>query len=58
VRRFLLKSNGLSSDTLSRILGVDRAIVRRIVKGTRSLTAGNIKALSDKFPDCRGLSLM
>ena len=58
VRRFLLKSNGLSGEALGRALGVDRSIVRRILKGTRSLSAENIKTLSAKFPECRGLSSM
>jgi len=45
VRRFLLKANGLSGDDLGRILGVDRVLARRIMKGTRSLTADHIKLL-------------
>ena len=56
VRRFSLKSNGVSGDTLSRILGVDRSVARRIVNGTRSLTAENVKTLSAKIPGCKGLS--
>jgi len=45
VRRFLLKANGLSGDDLGRILGVDRVLARRIMKGTRSLTPDHIKVL-------------
>jgi len=55
-RRFSLKSNGLSGDTLSRVLGVDRSVARRLVNGTRSLTAENVKTLSAKVPGCKGLS--
>jgi hypothetical protein len=45
VKRLLLKTNGLSGDELGRILGIDRALAFRILKGTRSLTADHIKTL-------------
>ena len=46
---FLLKENDLSVDDLSRIIGVDRSIGYRILKGKRNLTADHIKKLSTKF---------
>jgi antitoxin component HigA of HigAB toxin-antitoxin module len=60
VRRFLLKANGLSGDELGRILGVDRVLARRLMKGTRSLTPEHIKLLvarlivSADTPSCEG----
>jgi HTH-type transcriptional regulator/antitoxin HigA len=47
--RFLLENNGLSGDDLGRILGVDRSIAYRILKGTRKLTAEHLKKLSARF---------
>jgi len=47
--KFLLESNDLSGDDLGRILGVDRSIAYRILKGTRSLTADHIKKLAARF---------
>lgn len=47
--KFLLESNGLSGDDLGLILGVDRSIAYRILKGTRNLTADHIKRLAARF---------
>ena len=47
--KFLLESNDLSADELGTILGVDRSIAYRILKGTRQLTAEHIKKLSARF---------
>ena len=47
--RFLLSENDLSGDDLGRILGVDRSIAYRILKGTRSLTAEHVKKLAVRF---------
>ena len=47
--KFLLNENGLSADDLGSIIGVDRSIAYRILKGTRSLTAAHIKKLSSRF---------
>jgi HTH-type transcriptional regulator/antitoxin HigA len=47
--RFLLKENDLTADDLGSIIGVDRSIAYRILKGARNLTAGHIKKLSSRF---------
>ena len=47
--KFLLKENGLSADDLGTIIGVNRSIAYRILKGVRSLAAEHIKKLSDRF---------
>lgn len=47
--KYLLESNDLSGDELGTILGVDRSIAYRILKGTRQLTAEHIKKLSARF---------
>ena len=47
--KFLLAENGLTGDDFSRIIGVDRSIAYRILKGTRNLTADHIKKLSVRF---------
>lgn len=47
--KFLLESNNLSGDDLGSILGVDRSIAYRILKGTRQLTAEHIKKLAARF---------
>ena len=47
--KYLLESNNLSGDDLGGILGVDRSIAYRILKGTRQLTAEHIKKLAARF---------
>jgi HTH-type transcriptional regulator/antitoxin HigA len=47
--KFLLDENDLSADGLGRIIGVDRSIAYRILKGARNLTADHIKKLSARF---------
>ncbi len=47
--RFLLKENELTADDLGSIIGVDRSIAYRILKGARNLTAAHIKKLSNRF---------
>ena len=47
--KFLLEDNDLTGDDLGRIIGIDRSIAYRILKGTRSLTADHIKKLSARF---------
>jgi HTH-type transcriptional regulator / antitoxin HigA len=47
--RFLLKENDLTADDLGSIIGVDRSIAYRILKGSRNLTAEHIKKLSSRF---------
>ncbi|MGA3008460.1 MAG: helix-turn-helix domain-containing protein [Opitutaceae bacterium] len=56
--KFLLEENGLSGDDLGRIIGVDRSIAYRILKGARNLTAGHIKKLSARFAVSADLFLM
>ena len=47
--KYLLESNNLSGDDLGGILGVDRSIAYRILKGTRQLTAEHIKKLAARL---------
>jgi antitoxin component HigA of HigAB toxin-antitoxin module len=47
--KYLLKETGLSADDLGTIIGVDRSIAYRILKGARNLTAEHIKKLSSRF---------
>ena len=47
--KFLLAENNLTADDLGRILGVNRSIAYRILKGARNLTAAHIKKLSARF---------
>jgi HTH-type transcriptional regulator/antitoxin HigA len=47
--RFLLSESGLSGDDLGKILGVNRSVAYRILKGSRRLTAEHIKKLSARF---------
>ncbi|MBK8476391.1 MAG: helix-turn-helix domain-containing protein [Opitutaceae bacterium] len=47
--KFLLADNGLTADDLGQILGVNRSIAYRILKGARNLTATHIKKLSARF---------
>ena len=47
--KLLLKETGLSADDLGTIIGGDRSIAYRILKGSRNLTAEHIKKLSSRF---------
>ena len=47
--KYLLEEHQLSGDALAKILGVDRSIAYRILKGERSLTASHIKTLGAHF---------
>jgi len=47
--KFLLKENSLTADDLGEIIGVNRSIAYRILKGTRNLTADHIKELAARF---------
>jgi HTH-type transcriptional regulator/antitoxin HigA len=47
--KFLLTENGLTGDALSDIIGVDRSVAYRILKGRRNLTAEHIKKLTLRF---------
>ena len=47
--QFLLEENSLTADDLGDILGVNRSIAYRILKGARNLTADHIKKLAARF---------
>jgi HTH-type transcriptional regulator / antitoxin HigA len=47
--RFLLTENGLNGDDLARVIGVDRSIAYRILKGTRNLTVDHVRKLAARF---------
>ncbi len=47
--KFLLAENDLTGGDLGHIIGVDRSIAYRILKGTRNLTVDHIKKLSARF---------
>lgn len=46
---YILEENGLSGDDFAKIIGVDRSVAYRILKGERGLTAAHIKALCTRF---------
>ena len=47
--RFLIAEHGMTGDSLGQILGVDRSIAYRILKGTRNLTVDHVAKLAEKF---------
>lgn len=47
--KFLLDENSLTADDLGEIIGVNRSIAYRILKGGRNLTADHIKKLAARF---------
>jgi HTH-type transcriptional regulator / antitoxin HigA len=47
--KFLLEENSLTADDLGNIIGVNRSIAYRILKGGRNLTAEHIKKLAARF---------
>ena len=55
--KFLLEANDLTGDDLGRIIGVDRSIAYRILKGTRNLTTDHIKKLGVRFAVSAGVFL-
>ena len=46
---FLLEEHGQTGDGLATLLGVDRSVAYKILKGTRRLTADHIRKLSAHF---------
>jgi HTH-type transcriptional regulator/antitoxin HigA len=46
---YLLGENDLSGDDFAKIIGVDRSVAYRILKGERGLTTDHIKALCVRF---------
>ena len=47
--RYLLGEHELGGDDLAKILGVDRSVAYRLLKGERGLTTEHIKALCERF---------
>ena len=47
--KYLMSENDMTGDDLSKLLGVNRSIAYRILKGTRNLTTEHIKKLSVRF---------
>jgi HTH-type transcriptional regulator/antitoxin HigA len=47
--RYLLDENELGGDDLAKLIGVDRSVAYRILKGERGLTTDHIKALCKRF---------
>ncbi len=47
--KFLLQEHALSAEDLGAIIGVNRSVAYRILKGTRNLTLGHIRKLSARF---------
>jgi HTH-type transcriptional regulator / antitoxin HigA len=46
---FLLEEHGQTGDGLATLLGVDRSVAYKILKGTRKLTADHVRKLSAHF---------
>jgi HTH-type transcriptional regulator / antitoxin HigA len=47
--KYVLAENRLTGDDLASILGVDRSVAYRVLKGERGLTTAHVKALRDRF---------
>jgi len=47
--KFLLGENDMTGDDLGRLLGIDRSVAFKILKGRRRLTAEHVKKLSARF---------
>lgn len=47
--RFLLEENGLTAADLGQIIGVNRSVAYRILKGARNLTVDHVKKLAARF---------
>jgi antitoxin component HigA of HigAB toxin-antitoxin module len=47
--QFLLEEHGLSAADFGEIIGVNRSVAYRILKGTRKLTAAHVKTLATRF---------
>jgi HTH-type transcriptional regulator/antitoxin HigA len=47
--KFLLEENGLTAADLGDLIGVNRSVAYRILKGGRNLTADHIKKLAARF---------
>jgi HTH-type transcriptional regulator/antitoxin HigA len=49
IMAYLLQENGLNASDLSRILGVDRTLGAKILRGERGLTIEHMKKLARRF---------
>lgn len=47
--KFLMEEHEMSGEALAKVLGVDRSVAYRILKGERKLTAAHVKALATRF---------
>lgn len=47
--RLLLEENDLSGDDLAELIGVDRSVAYKILKGTRNLTVDHVRSLAERF---------
>jgi HTH-type transcriptional regulator/antitoxin HigA len=47
--KYVLEESGLGGDDLAEIIGVDRSVAYRLLKGERGLTTSHIKALCARF---------
>ena len=47
--KFLLEENSLTADDFGEIIGVNRSIAYRILKGARNLTADHVNKLAARF---------
>lgn len=47
--KYILRENDLIGEDLAKILGVDRSVAYRILKGERGLTTTHLKALRERF---------
>ncbi len=46
---YILEENALGGDDFAKIIGVDRSVAYRILKGERNLTTDHIRRLADRF---------
>jgi HTH-type transcriptional regulator / antitoxin HigA len=46
---YILEENALGGDDFAKIVGVDRSVAYRILKGERNLTTNHIRRLADRF---------
>ena len=47
--KFLLEENGLTAADLGDLIGVNRSVAYRVLKGARNLTADHIRKLATRF---------
>lgn len=47
--QLLLEENGLTGDDLAELLGVDRSVAYKILKGSRNLTTAHVRKLANRF---------